>query len=315
MKLVQCANCGQSINRKRDVCPFCQAAVVKSAPRPESVTPASGPEPQDDAVEALSAPIPAWKRPKIIVILVAAGIALLAATLLAVVLSMASSELTPEQIYEERVGGVVEIRAVFPSTYNAYGQLAIGGESQGTGFVVSQDGYILTNAHVVSESGRVASTVRVIFKGKGTKGTLLEGTVVGADETTDVALIKIDPNRAPKLQPIPLGDSSVASVGEEVVAIGNPLGFEFSLSRGVISGIGRELESPDGTTITGGIQTDAAINPGSSGGPLIDASGQVIGINYMIATMSGGNEGIGFAVPINTAIRVMEQMKAGAPAE
>lgn len=315
MKLVQCANCGQSINRKRDVCPFCQAAVVRSAPRPESAAPVGGAEVHDEPVEVISAPTPPWTHSKVIFLVVVVGVGLLAAALLAVVLSMAPSKLTPEQIYEERVGGVVEIRAVFPSTYNAYGQLTIGGESQGTGFVVSRDGYILTNAHVVSESGRVASTVRVIVKGRDTKGTPLEGTVIGADETTDVALVKIDPSRAPKLQPVPLGDSSLAAVGEEVVAIGNPLGFEFSLSRGVISGIGRELESPDGTTITGGIQTDAAINPGSSGGPLIDATGHVIGINYMIATMSGGNEGIGFAVPINTAIRVMKQMKASAPGQ
>jgi putative serine protease PepD len=135
---------------------------------------------------------------------------------------------------------------------------------------------------------------------------------VGADDATDVALIRIEPSTAPPLTPIPLGDSTKVAVGEAVVAIGSPLGLEFSLSSGVVSATDRDLQSPNGATISGGIQTDAAINPGNSGGPLIDATGHVIGINEQIDSQSGGNEGIGFAVPINTAITVMEQMKAGA---
>ena len=102
------------------------------------------------------------------------------------------------------------------------------------------------------------------------------------------------------------------AVGEEVVAIGNPLGLDFSLSCGVVSATDRELQSPNGATITGGIQTDAAINPGNSGGPLFNADGEVIGINEQIASQAGGNEGIGFAVPINTAVSVMQQMQNGA---
>ena len=100
-------------------------------------------------------------------------------------------------------------------------------------------------------------------------------------------------------------------VGEQVVAIGNPLGLEFSLSSGVVSSTERQIQSPNGAVIDNAIQTDASINPGNSGGPLIDASGKVIGINEQIASQSGGNEGIGFAVPINTAIQVMEQMQSG----
>jgi S1-C subfamily serine protease len=100
-------------------------------------------------------------------------------------------------------------------------------------------------------------------------------------------------------------------VGEQVVAIGNPLNLEFSLSAGVVSATDREMQAPDGGTIADGIQTDASINPGNSGGPLIDTSGKVIGINEQIASQSGGNEGIGFAVPIDTAVKVMEQMKSG----
>jgi S1-C subfamily serine protease len=197
-----------------------------------------------------------------------------------------SSGLTPQQIYEKHAGSVVEIQTTFPGTYDIFGQQTGGGQALGTGFVVSEDGYILTNAHVVSESGQAVSTVTVIFKGDGTQGTQVEGTVLGADESTDVAVIKVDPSQTPALVPIPLGDSSKATVGEAVVAIGNPLGLD-------------------------GIQTDAAINPGNSGGPLIDANGRVIGINEQIDSQSGGNEGIGFAVPINTAVQVMEQIKAG----
>ena len=222
-----------------------------------------------------------------------------------------SSGLTPQQIYEQHAGSVVEITATFPGSYDIFGQQTGGGQALGTGFVVSEDGYILTNAHVVSESGQSVSTVTVTFKGDGSQGTQVQGTVLGADESTDVALIKVDPGQTPALVPIPLGDSSQVTVGEDVVAIGNPLGLDFSLSSGVVSAIDRQLQSPNGATISGGIQTDAAINSGNSGGPLINAKGQVIGINEQIASQGGGNEGIGFAVPINTAVQVMEQIKAG----
>lgn len=222
-----------------------------------------------------------------------------------------TSGLTPQQIYEEHVDSVVEIRATFPGYYDMWGQYSGDQQALGTGFVVSDDGSILTNAHVVSANGQVASAVTVIFKGDGAEGIQVEGTIVGADDSTDVALVMIDPSQVPDLQAIPLGDSSAVSVGEEVVAIGNPLGLDFSLSSGVVSATDRELQSPNGATITGGIQTDAAINSGNSGGPLINASGEVIGINEQIASQGGGNEGIGFAVPINTAVSVTEQMKAG----
>ena len=220
--------------------------------------------------------------------------------------------LTPQQIYKTYVGSVVEIQSTFPGTTDMWGQSTGDQQALGTGFVVSKDGYILTNAHVVSESGQAASAVTVIFKSTGAQGTQITGTVVGADESTDVALIKIDPSQAPELKPIPLGDSSKASVGEEVVAIGNPLGLDFSLSSGVVSATNRDLKSPNGATISGGLQTDAAINPGNSGGPLIDANDQVIGINEQIDSQSGGNEGIGFAVPIDTAISTMQQLQSGA---
>jgi putative serine protease PepD len=218
--------------------------------------------------------------------------------------------LTPQQIYDESADGVVEIVATFAGQMDFFGQSS---EQQGigSGFVVDEDGYILTNAHVVSNNGQLASDVQVIFNEGGKQTSQVAGTIVGADDTTDVAVIKVDPSEVNNLDPIPLGDSASVQVGEQVVAIGNPLGLEFSLSSGIISATDREMESPNGAVISNAIQTDASINPGNSGGPLINAAGEVIGINEQIATQSGGNEGIGFAVPINTAVKVMEQLKSG----
>ena len=221
------------------------------------------------------------------------------------------SGMSAQEIYEENIGGVVEIVSTFAGGYDMWGQPTGDQQGIGTGFVVSEDGYILTNAHVVSESGMTASSVTVVFKGEGEEGTQVPATIVGSDESTDVALLKIDPSQAPGLTVVKLGDSSAVAVGEQVVAIGNPLGLDFSLSSGVVSAVDRELESPNGATITGGIQTDAAINSGNSGGPLFNADGEVIGINEQIASQGGGNEGIGFAVPINTAVQVMQAMQNG----
>jgi S1-C subfamily serine protease len=219
--------------------------------------------------------------------------------------------LTPQQIYQQHASSVVEILSTFPGTTDAFGQSSGSQQGIGSGFVVSKDGYILTNAHVVNENGQAASDVTVVFKGSGSQTTKVAGTVVGADQSTDVALIKVDPSQTPTLNPIPLGQSSSVQVGEPVVAIGNPLGLDFSLSSGVVSAVDRSVQSPNGATIANGIQTDASINPGNSGGPLIDSTGHVIGINEQIASQSGGNEGIGFAVPIDTAIQTMNQLKAG----
>jgi S1-C subfamily serine protease len=224
-----------------------------------------------------------------------------------------SGGIDAQQIYRDNIDSVVEIVSTFPGTTDMWGRST--GEQQGigTGFVVSTDGQILTNAHVVSESGVTAGSVVVVFKsGSDGQGTQIPATIVGSDESTDVALLKIDPSQAPGgLTPVKLGDSGTVAVGESVVAIGNPLGLDFSLSTGVVSAVDRELQSPNGATISGGIQTDAAINPGNSGGPLFNASGEVIGINEQIDSQSGGNEGIGFAVPIDTAVKVMQAMQDG----
>jgi S1-C subfamily serine protease len=214
--------------------------------------------------------------------------------------------LSPAQIYEELAGGVVMVLATFEASSDSFFQPQ-SSQGLGTGFVTSEDGYILTNAHVVSRDGLVADQVTVVLRRDG-KEDRIDGRLVGVDNDSDVALIKVEP-KGLDLTALPLGDSDTVTVGEPVVAIGNPLGYDFSVTSGIVSATGRSLRSPSGAVIPDGIQTDAAINQGNSGGPLINARGEVIGINEQIATQSGGNEGLGFAVPINTAIRVMEQLK------
>ena len=227
--------------------------------------------------------------------------------------STTGSGLSASQIYQRYAQGVVEIIASFSSGANQQFFRPNGGtqtqRALGSGFVVSNDGYILSNAHVVSDNGETVKTVKVVFKGAGTQTKTVTGTVVGADNTSDVALIKVDPAKSGALDPIPLGDSSAVEPGEPVVAIGNPLGYSFSITEGIVSAINRNLQSPNGATISNGIQTDAAINEGNSGGPLIDSSGEVIGINEQIASTTGSNTGLGFAVPIDTAETVMNQLR------
>jgi S1-C subfamily serine protease len=222
-----------------------------------------------------------------------------------------SGGLSASEIYQKYAQGVVEIIATFSNTGNQQFFGPTGGTQQalGSGFVVSNDGFILTNAHVVSNNGQTVKTVRVVFKGTGTQTKSVTGTVVGADNTSDVALIKVDPSKVGTLDPIPLGDSNTVQPGEPVVAIGNPLGYDFSITEGIVSATSRNLQSPNGSTISNGIQTDAAINEGNSGGPLIDNSGKVIGINEQIASTTGANSGLGFAVPIATAVNVMNQLR------
>ncbi len=216
--------------------------------------------------------------------------------------------LTPQQIYSNLSGGVVMVLSDFGSSgTDQFGQTQ-SSQALGTGFVVDKEGYILTNAHVVDESGQRASSVTVVFNKGGSETQRVPGQLVGVDVGSDVAVIKVDPSKV-DLNPLPLGDSDKVVVGQSVVAIGNPLGYDFSITSGIVSATGRSLQAPNGQTIPNGIQTDAAINQGNSGGPLIDSQGKVIGINEQIASSGGGNDGLGFAVPINTAARSLEQLK------
>ncbi len=165
-------------------------------------------------------------------------------------------------------------------------------EGAGSGFVIDPRGFILTNYHVVAG----AQSIEVILGDK----SRYPAKFIGADQRNDVALIKIDP-KGKQLASLPLGDSSTLQVGQKVLAIGDPFGFQSTLTTGVISAIGRTVQTSDTTFIDGAIQTDASINRGNSGGPLIDTHGNVIGINSAIYTPSGTTAGIGFAIPINTA--------------
>ncbi|HYF78889.1 MAG TPA: trypsin-like peptidase domain-containing protein [Symbiobacteriaceae bacterium] len=183
------------------------------------------------------------------------------------------------------------------------------GSGTGSGFVVDSAGYIMTNHHVIDG----ATSIKVKF----VDGTVLDGKVTGSDPYKDVAVVKVDPGTRP-LVAAELGDSEKVQVGELAVAIGNPFGQEFTVTAGIVSAINRTLNETNINNpifeIPGGIQTDAAINPGNSGGPLLNANGQVVGINTLIDTgdtMVEGNLGIGFAVPINLAKELLPALKEG----
>lgn len=172
-------------------------------------------------------------------------------------------------------------------------------EGAGSGFVIDPRGYILTNFHVVQD----AQSIEVVL---GDRSKYL-AKFVGADQRNDVALVKIEPKGKPLLA-LQLGDSSTLQVGQKVLAIGNPFGFQSTLTTGVVSALGRTVQTSQTTYIDEAIQTDAAINRGNSGGPLIDSRGEVIGINSAIYTPSGTTAGIGFAIPINTAKRIAHDL-------
>jgi putative serine protease PepD len=172
-------------------------------------------------------------------------------------------------------------------------------EGAGSGFLIDADGHILTNYHVVQE----AQTIEVTL-GDQSRYT---AKLIGADTRNDIALVQIDP-RGHKLTPLPLGDSRNLLVGQRVLAIGNPFGFQSTLTTGVVSSLGRTVQTSESTFIDEAIQTDAAINRGNSGGPLLNSRGEVIGINSAIYAPTGTTAGIGFAIPINTARRVAEDL-------
>jgi S1-C subfamily serine protease len=173
------------------------------------------------------------------------------------------------------------------------------GPGGGSGFVLDEEGHIVTNQHVVEE----AEEVSVRF----TSGEREEAEIVGEDPSTDVAVIKVD---APEgtLEPLTLGHSESVGVGDPVIAIGNPLNVGISVTTGIVSGTGRPIEAPNDYTIDGAVQTDAAINVGNSGGPLLDSRGAVIGITSQILSEDGGFQGVSFAVPVDTVKSVVKQL-------
>jgi S1-C subfamily serine protease len=220
------------------------------------------------------------------------------------------------QIYRRDGGGVAFIEATqapeeTASPFNPFGEPEPrgGGVGTGSGFVIDTEGHVLTNNHVVEGATKI--TVKL-----GSSNATHSAEVVGTDPASDLALLKVDAP-ADQLHPLALGDSSKVRVGDPVVAIGNPFGLDRTVTSGIVSALQRQIQAPNGFSISHVIQTDAAINPGNSGGPLIDAGGNVIGINSQIATGGGGsgNVGIGFAIPINTAREVANEIERNGEVE
>ena len=229
-----------------------------------------------------------------------------------------ASAVDVQALYADAAPSVVTVRAIIGNP-NSIG----GGGGQGSGFVISEDGEIVTNAHVVTDAEQAGGTpgsnndpinaadeVYVEFPDR----NQVEAEIVGFDANADVALLKVDPEGL-DLKPLELGDSAAVDVGTPVAAIGSPFGQEQSISTGIVSATDRSIQSLTPFNIDGAIQTDASINPGNSGGPLITADGLVIGINQQINTTSGGNEGVGFAVPTNLVQRSIEDLRDDGEAE
>jgi putative serine protease PepD len=211
-----------------------------------------------------------------------------------------STALTATQIYQRDSAGVVAIKAVTSE----------GGDS-GTGIVLNDEGLILTNDHVVA--GASSLTVAA----KGSSSDTRTATLVGEEANDDLALIKVDPSGL-GLKPLSLVSSTPVQVGDSVYAIGNPYGLEETLTRGIVSALGREIAAPDGAKISGAIQTDAALNPGNSGGPLLNEQGDVIGVNSQIASDAArsagsqpGSTGVGFAISSNTVAQAVKTIESG----
>ncbi len=213
------------------------------------------------------------------------------------------------QIYRNDGNGVAFIESEIPAqetqSLSPFGEPEpeSGGTATGSGFVIDREGHLLTNNHVVEGADRIQVKL-------GDSDKTYTAKVVGTDPATDLAMLDVEAP-ASELHPLTLGKSSGMEVGDPVVAIGNPFGLDRTVTSGIVSALQRQIEAPDGFSITDVIQTDAAINPGNSGGPLINASGEVIGINSQIATGGGGNGnvGIGFAIPIDTVRAEIHQLE------
>ncbi len=208
-------------------------------------------------------------------------------------------ELQNISVYEKCNEAVVNISTqvmAYDWFFNAVPQES----GSGSGSIIDSRGYIVTNLHVIENAYKIYISL--------SDGSQYEGTVVGTDSASDIAVLKFDPPAGMELSTIPFGSSESLKVGQKVLAIGNPFGFERTLTTGIVSGLGRPIKNEDGTIIRNMIQTDSAINPGNSGGPLLDTQGRMIGINTMIYSTSGSSAGIGFAVSIDTAKRVVADL-------
>jgi S1-C subfamily serine protease len=208
--------------------------------------------------------------------------------------SLDAEEQNNISVYRKNISSVVNITSKAVTFDFFYG--LVPEEGQGSGFIIDKEGHILTNYHVIADARQIEVTLHNRKKYK--------ATIVGTDRSHDLAVVQI---KVPDLTPMVLGDSGNLQVGQKVYAIGNPFGLAGTLTRGIVSSI-RQVQEPDGMTIDEAIQTDASINPGNSGGPLLNMHGEVIGINTMIASNVGQSAGIGFAIPINTAKAVINDL-------
>jgi putative serine protease PepD len=203
------------------------------------------------------------------------------------------------QLYKNVSPGVVDITVDTTQSGGFGDQQAT---AEGSGFEIDTNGDIVTNQHVVAG----ANSITVRFK----DGSTAKATLVGSDPSTDLAVIKVNVD-ASKLHPLSFGDSSTVQVGQPVAAIGSPFGLPESLTSGIVSALDRTITAPNNFSISGAIQTDAAINHGNSGGPLLNSDGQVIGVNSQIESDGGGNEGVGFAIPSNAVKNIASTLIAG----
>jgi putative serine protease PepD len=213
--------------------------------------------------------------------------------------------LSVSDIYQRTQKGVVEITVTTSQSTNPFGGQQTQ-QAQGSGFVYDSNGRIITNEHVVEG----ATSISVRFW----NGKTYKAEVVGSDPSTDLAVIKVDAP-ASVLTPLTLADSNAVAVGDNVVAIGSPFGLENTVTSGIVSALHRQMTSPNNFSIDDSIQTDAAINHGNSGGPLLNAEAQVIGVNAQIESDSGGNDGVGFAIPSNTVKSIVSELISTGKAE
>ena len=213
--------------------------------------------------------------------------------------------LSVSDIYQRTQKGVVEITVTTSQSTNPFGGQQTQ-QAQGSGFVYDSNGRIITNQHVVEG----ATSISVRFW----NGTTYKAELVGSDPSTDLAVVKVDAP-ASVLTPLTLADSNDVAVGDNVVAIGSPFGLENTVTSGIVSALHRQMTSPNNFSIDDSIQTDAAINHGNSGGPLLNAEAQVIGVNAQIESDSGGNDGVGFAIPSNTVKSIVSELISTGKAE
>lgn len=202
-------------------------------------------------------------------------------------------------VYEKCNEAVVNITTQVMGT-NWFWEPVLTSGGSGSGSIIDKRGYVITNVHVIDNATKITISL--------SDGTSYDGSVVGKDVNSDIAVLKFNPAPGVELKTIDFGDSENLKVGQKVIAIGNPFALERTMTTGIISGLGRPIQESESVIIRNMIQTDAAINPGNSGGPLLDSQGRMIGVNTIIYSSSGSSSGVGFAVPVSTARRVVNEL-------